>query len=109
RAAASRGWSTATEASKPDGRALAGATQDLHGGALAGPALVLVSQQFAPGWRLVPAGGGPDLLPREAFGWAVSFPGVRGLTGYQVRYGGQGARARLLVLLALLWLAALWV
>ena len=109
RAAASGGWSAAAEPSKPGGTALAGATQDLHGGALAGPAMVLVSQQFAPGWRLVPAGGGPDILPREAFGWAVSFPRVRDLTGYQVRYGGQAARARLLVLLALLWLAALWV
>lgn len=66
--------------------------------------LVLIGWQFDGGWRMV--SNGHELQPREAFGWAISFPASDGeLT---VEYKDQRARTIEMIVLGLLWLMALW-
>jgi GT2 family glycosyltransferase len=72
-----------------------------------GPALVLLSQQFDPGWTLTPDGGHSSPA-RRAFGWATGFSLRRGEAPYELRFGAQARRTVLMALLAILWLAALW-
>jgi GT2 family glycosyltransferase len=92
----------------PQARSLSGAGQRYSGPAPGGPSLVLLSQQFDGGWRLSPANGGGPVRARRAFGWAVGFAPPPGAPSFTVHYQGQGLRTALVALLALLWLAALW-
>lgn len=71
--------------------------------------LVLLSQQFASGWRLVPEGGAKPVSATPAFGWAVGFTAASEASSFSVRYAGQAGRTAEMVLLAALWVAALWV
>jgi hypothetical protein len=64
---------------------------------------VFLSTEFDPGWEL----GGADADPEEAFGWATSFPSEG--EPVHVRHEGGVAATIEVVLLAVLWLAALWV
>jgi GT2 family glycosyltransferase len=81
--------------------------QSFADGGGGGPALVLLSQQFDPGWTLTPEGGSSSAA-RRVFGWATGFPLRQGQAAYEVRFGGQGTRTLLMALLVILWLGALW-
>lgn len=72
-------------------------------GATGGGDLAVISTEYDGAWRLE----GSDTVPDRAFGWSTSFP----VTGSFVRiaYGGQLPRTIQTVLLALLWLLALWI
>jgi len=112
------GWDTASRAggirsieslpSPGEPRPLGGPDEELAGSA-GSKGLVLLSQQFQGSWRLHPAGGRAAVRPRRAFGWAVGFPASEANGTFVVRFGGQRARDALIVLLAALWLAALWI
>ncbi len=77
-------------------------------GAFRGPAaggLAFVADQFDPAWR---AGAGGSLVgPERAFGWAMTFPVGPGEVS--VTYQRGWVRAAELLVLAALWLGALWV
>ena len=62
---------------------------------------VLLSDEYAPGWRLDGASS-----PERAFGWAIGFPDAEG-TGIDIRYGDQAGRTIQVWVLAALWIAAL--
>lgn len=70
-----------------------------------GAGLVLLGDQFAPGWRLTSGGRTTD--GRRAFGWATGFPSPRG--AFIVTYSRQWVRTVEVIALGLLWLAALWI
>lgn len=70
--------------------------------------LVLLSHQFDPRWRLEPNGGGKPITSERAFGWATGFRTGAMPSGYTVRFTGQGGRTLQVVVLALLWGAAVW-
>jgi hypothetical protein len=67
---------------------------------------VFVSQQLAAGWRL--RVGGATREPVTAFGWGIGFGGVRG-GKLRVDYSRQWIRTWEVVVLALVWMAALWI
>jgi hypothetical protein len=67
--------------------------------------VVQIGDAFGPDWELVQIDG--TERPRESFGWALSFPARRG--AIRVRYTAQAVRTVEVVLLALLWGAALWI
>ena len=86
----------------------------LHGGPFAPDefppgASVLLPQQFDRHWSLTPAGGGSAIRARPAFGWAVGFAYRPAADGFTVRFTGQALRTLQVVLLSILWLAALWI
>jgi hypothetical protein len=64
---------------------------------------VFLSTEFDPGWEL----GGRDADPEVAFGWATSFRADG--EPVRVRHEGGVAASIEVALLAILWLAALWV
>lgn len=64
-----------------------------------------VAEQFAGGWRARSAGASAE--PRQAFGWAMTF--ATGSGQVQVRYEDDTVRRVEMLLLGLLWLAALWI
>ncbi|MGH2555034.1 MAG: glycosyltransferase [Actinomycetota bacterium] len=70
--------------------------------------LVLLSEQFDPRWRLEPNGGGDAVASELAFGWATGFRTASVPSGYTVRFAGQMTRTLQVLVLALLWAAALW-
>jgi hypothetical protein len=72
---------------------------------VSGQKLVLVSQQFDSRWKLEGQPGSDP--PLRAFGWAIGFATTTGSPA-DVRFEGQGLRDAEVVLLALLWLGALW-
>jgi GT2 family glycosyltransferase len=89
-------------------------TEDASGQVLEGPAqsraaLVLLLDQFDPRWRLEPEGAGRPVGPDRAFGWATGFRTDRMPSGYRIHFGGQRIRTIQVILLILLWGAALWV
>ena len=65
---------------------------------------VVVTQQFDGGWRI--ESGGERLAPFRGFGWAVAGRWTRAVV---VEYTNSRVRTAELVVLALLWLAALWI
>ncbi|HJP65665.1 MAG TPA: hypothetical protein VKA30_05100, partial [Actinomycetota bacterium] len=67
--------------------------------------LTFLSQQFDSHWKL--EGPEPSPPPFRAFDWAVGFEDGSQLT--DVRFTGQALRDAEVALLALLWLAALWI
>jgi hypothetical protein len=69
-------------------------------------ALALLSQQFDERWRAQTSGR--TEAPFRAFGWAVGFT-VESDTAVEVEYDGQLARNGEVLVLALLWLGALWI
>ena len=69
------------------------------------PAEVVVASQFDEGWRLV--SGGERVVPARAYGWAISGPVPAG--PFEVEYQEQRARTVEMWVLAVLWLAALWI
>ncbi|MGH2595929.1 MAG: glycosyltransferase [Actinomycetota bacterium] len=68
--------------------------------------IVAVSTAFSADWRLE-ALNGPQVQPREAFGWSTSFEARAG--ALHIRFVGQWARTLEMVALGLLWLVALWI
>ncbi|MEX0755800.1 MAG: glycosyltransferase family 2 protein [Actinomycetota bacterium] len=71
------------------------------------PAYAFVGEQFATGWRL---SDGPDEVEAErAFAWAFGFEVPEGADRVSIRYTDQWVRTLQILLLAVLWLAALWV
>jgi GT2 family glycosyltransferase len=77
----------------------------LEGGAGPG-ALVLLSQDFDPRWRLEGPDGAPRLRPVRAFGWATGFTGTAVPPRSRLVFGGQGAHALALAVAATLWAGA---
>ena len=69
------------------------------------PGHVVVTQQFDAGWRV--ENGGEDLAPFPGYGWAIAAPVQAG--DVTVRFTQQWIRTVEMVLLALLWAAALWI
>ena len=69
------------------------------------PAEVMVGDQFDEGWRV--ERGGEQIVPRRAFGWAISAPVESG--PFRVVYEEQWLRTAEMAALAVLWLAALWI
>jgi len=90
------------------GTPLAGGDAALRGVAPA-KGLVFLSQQFSSGWHLYPTRTGMDIPARRAFGWAVGFPASSARGAFEVRFAGQRVRDGLIIALALLWGAALWI
>jgi GT2 family glycosyltransferase len=74
-------------------------------GAAAEAGHAVVTQQFDAGWRVDT--GGRVLEPFEGYGWAIAAP-VR-VGEVTVRFTLQWVRTVEMVLLALLWAAALWI
>jgi hypothetical protein len=70
--------------------------------------VVMVATDYDGRWRLVTEGG-PEGLPFRAFGWGLGFDAAAGTSHVSVSYRGQTARTLQLAILAVLWLAALWV
>ena len=64
-----------------------------------------MTQQFDGGWRLEI--GGERLAPFRGFGWAIA--GAVDAGEVVVEYTNQWVRTAELVVLAVLWLAALWI
>ena len=64
-----------------------------------------VADQFAGGWRA--RSGGAVAEPREAFGWAMTFATEAGEV--RIRYEDDAFRRVEMLVLGLLWLAALWI
>jgi hypothetical protein len=71
--------------------------------------LVLLLDQFDAHWRLIPGGSTGSVAPERAFGWATGFRTGPMPSGYRVDFAGQGLRTFEVLVLALLWAAALWV
>jgi hypothetical protein len=67
--------------------------------------VVQIGDAFGPHWELVQ--GAAPVPPRPSFGWALSFPAEAG--AIRVRFTAQTFRTAEVVLLALLWAAALWI
>jgi GT2 family glycosyltransferase len=71
-----------------------------------GPArsgLVAISTEFSGAWTIE----GSEAQPRRSFGWATAFTGTVGPV--EVRYGAQLPHTIEIVVLAVLWGAALWI
>ncbi|MFL5735867.1 MAG: glycosyltransferase [Actinomycetota bacterium] len=66
--------------------------------------VVSIGDQFADGWRL--RSNADEVAPRELYGWAVGFPMPPG--AFSVFYSLQWIRTAEMILLGVLWLAALW-
>ncbi len=110
RAAAASGAATgAAELQAPSAVQLAGTGGEARSrpGVPAG-AVALLSEQYAPGWRLVPSGGGSSPAAFPAFGWAVGFRVPAGTAAFVVRYGRQWVRTLEIAALAALWIVVLW-
>lgn len=69
------------------------------------PGEIVAADQFDAGWRIVDAG--ERLVPRRAFGWALSAPLEPGSVSFL--YTEQWMRTVEMSVLAALWLAALWI
>jgi GT2 family glycosyltransferase len=70
-----------------------------------GDGLVYVGDQQAEGWRLR---SGADLVDaRTAFGWSIGFPTPPG--PFSIFFGLQWIRTTEMLVLGLLWIAALWI
>jgi GT2 family glycosyltransferase len=83
--------------------------QTLVGPGRSRPGLVLLLDQFDARWRLAPNDGQGSVEPDRAFGWATGFRTGPVPSGYRVHFGGQRVRTLGVILLILLWTAALWV
>jgi hypothetical protein len=66
--------------------------------------VVSIGDQFADGWRL--RSNADEVAPTELYGWAVGFPMPPG--AFSVFYSLQWIRTAEMILLGVLWLAALW-
>ncbi|MFL5798787.1 MAG: glycosyltransferase family 2 protein [Actinomycetota bacterium] len=86
-----------------DGSALRAAPGG-YGGSSGGGSVLLASQ-FDSGWRLRAAGR--TVPPTRAFGWGTAFRAPAGAVS--VTYGRQWVRDLEVAVLAVLWLAALWI
>jgi hypothetical protein len=90
----------------PTGDPLEGSGQRYEGGASDATTMVLLSQEAVGSWRLAQGASAEEPVP--AFGWAAGFrPPASG--GFQVAFGGQRVRTSEMAVLALLWMAALWI
>lgn len=83
---------------------LAGGGQRYEGSASA-PGHVVVAEQFDGGWHVESAG--EAVAPFRGFGWAIAAPVEAGEV--VVRFTDQWVRTVQMVVLAVLWAAALWV
>jgi hypothetical protein len=83
--------------------ALEGSDGGFAGTAPAGTAYV--AEQFVGGWRA--RSGGTVAEPREAFGWGMPF--ATGSGRVEIRYDDDTFRRVEMLVLGLLWLAALWI
>ena len=73
-----------------------------------GPALVTVAVGAHDDWRLRASPGG-EVMPFEAFGWALGFAVPEGASSVEVAFDGQLRRTLAVAAMAVLWAAALWV
>jgi hypothetical protein len=64
-----------------------------------------LSSEFSPGWRI--EGPATTTPPERAFGWATAFTAPAGPV--HLRYADQWIRTAEMGVLALLWVAALWI
>jgi GT2 family glycosyltransferase len=69
------------------------------------PGTVVIADQFDGSWRVRTAEG--ERVPQRAFGWAMAAPAVPGDLGFS--YADQWIRTLEMGVLAVLWLAALWI
>ncbi len=69
------------------------------------PGHVVLGEQFDGGWRV--RSGGERLVPFRGYGWAIAAPVEQG--NVAVEYTLQWLRTVELVVLALLWIAAMWI
>jgi GT2 family glycosyltransferase len=69
-----------------------------------GEGVVSVGDQFADGWRLRSSAG--EASPTELYGWAFGFPMPAG--AFSILYSLQWVRTTEIIVLGVLWLAALW-
>jgi hypothetical protein len=82
---------------RPPGAAVAGRA--------AAPGEAVAADQFDPGWRIV--NDGERLAPRRAFGWGIAASVGAGEVSFV--YADQWMRTVEMVVLAIVWLAALWI
>jgi GT2 family glycosyltransferase len=106
---AAGGSGFATLASLPPPTGAARLPLDLDKPVRASDGLLFLSQQYDGRWRLEGEGRRPATKPGRAFGWAVGFPVTEADGSVRLRFGGQTARDVELALVAVLWLAALWI
>ena len=74
-------------------------------GAVETEATAVVADQFDGGWRVITGDEGLPVYP--AFGWAIAGPGGPG--DVSVSFADQWLRTSQMWVLAVLWLAALWI
>jgi hypothetical protein len=86
-----------------DGEALDAVPGGFRGSSPGGTALL--AGEFADGWRLHADGG--QVRPTESFGWGTAFEAAAG--DVRITYAKQSARNLMIGVLAILWLAALWI
>jgi hypothetical protein len=91
----------------PTGDRLEGSGQRYEGGVSDATSMVLLAQEGAGAWRLLQGDAGQDPVP--AFGWAAGFRPPPAGSAFRVAFGGQRVRTSEIAVLALLWLAALWI
>ncbi|MEX2275378.1 MAG: glycosyltransferase family 2 protein [Actinomycetota bacterium] len=72
-----------------------------------GPGFAFVADQFVSGWNLEQ--GGNERSASRAFGWAIGFETEPAPGPVHVRFGAQWIRTMQILILAALWLTALWV
>jgi GT2 family glycosyltransferase len=68
-----------------------------------------VAEQFSSDWVLTPSTGGPERSAQRTFGWAMRFELPSQPGDVSIRFTGQTVRTIETALLAILWLAALWI
>jgi GT2 family glycosyltransferase len=90
----------------PDAARLEGEGTSFTGRADGGDLVYLSAQRAS--WVLEPEGGGEALRPRAAFGWAMAFEPDEPVE-FVARFDGQWTRRLELLLLTLLWAAALYI
>jgi hypothetical protein len=74
-------------------------------GGSADPGVAQIGDAFSPDWEL--RTDGAIVRPRESFGWALAFDAPAG--DLRIRYTAQTMRTVEMILLAILWIVALWV
>jgi hypothetical protein len=92
---------------EPTGDPLGGSGQRYEGRASGATSMVLLAQEGSGAWRL--AQGETSLESVPAFGWAAGFGPPPVGAAFRVEFGGQRVRTSEIAVLALLWMAALWI
>ncbi len=91
----------------PTGDPLDGSDQRYEGRASDATTMVLLAQEGVGSWRLEQGDSRQEPLP--AFGWAAGFRPPPAGGAFQVEFGGQRVRTSEMAVLALMWMAGLWI